>query len=120
MDYELSTDAARMQMDVIHGYLSRSYWSPNIRRDIVDEAIRNSLVLGAFESGTGVQVGFARVITDFATFAYVCDVFVLEAHRGRGLSKRMMAFLLDHPRLQTLRRWWTEGKRSTRPGLSCR
>ncbi len=105
MDYQFSTDPARMQVEVIHGFLARSYWSPSIRREIVEEAIRNSLVLGAFEAASGGQVAFARVITDFATFAYLCDVFVLEEHRGRGLSKRLVAELLAHPRLQTLRRW---------------
>jgi GNAT superfamily N-acetyltransferase len=105
MDYELSTDPARMQLDVIHGYLATSYWSPGIRRELVAEAIRNSLVLGVFERASGAQVAFARVVTDYATFAYLCDVFVLESHRGRGLSKRMVEHLLAHPRLQTLRRW---------------
>jgi GNAT superfamily N-acetyltransferase len=71
----------------------------------VENAIRNSLVLGAFDSTSGAQVAFARVITDQSTFAYLCDVFVLEEHRGRGLSKRMVRHLLDDPRLQTVRRW---------------
>ena len=105
MEYEFSTESARMQMDVIHGFLSGSYWSPGIRRDIVERAVQQSLVIGAFEQSTGRQVAFARVITDFATFAYLCDVFVLEPHRGRGVSKRMMEILLNDPRLQTLRRW---------------
>ncbi len=105
MDYELSFDAARMQIDVIHGYLRRSYWSPGIRREIVDRAIAGSIVLGVFERTTDAQVAFARVISDCATFAYLCDVFVLEAHRGRGLSKRMMAALLADERFRTVRRW---------------
>lgn len=105
MDYELSTDPARMQLDVIHGYLATSYWSPGIRRELVAEAIRNSLVLGVFDRASGAQVAFARVVTDYATFAYLCDVFVLEGHRGRGLSKRMVEHLIADPRLQTLRRW---------------
>jgi GNAT superfamily N-acetyltransferase len=94
-----------MQIDVIHGFLSRSYWSPGIRRDLVEKAIANSLVLGVFEDATGAQVAFARVITDQATFAYLCDVFVVEGHRGRGLSKEMMAALLADERLSTVRHW---------------
>ncbi len=105
MECDLSTDHARMQIEVIHAFLSTSYWSPGIRRDVVETAIRNSLVIGAFDSATGRQVGFARVITDSATFAHLCDVFVLESHRGRGISKRMVRALLADSRLQTLRRW---------------
>jgi GNAT superfamily N-acetyltransferase len=103
--YEISLDPARVQIDVVHPALAASYWSPGIRREVVLAAIRGSLVIGAYEGGGGRQVAFARVVTDFATFAYLCDVFVDEAHRGRGIAKRMVATLLDDPRLQTLRRW---------------
>lgn len=103
MDYELSRDKSRMDIDVIHGFLSTCYWCPGIRRDLVERAIANSEVVGAF-AGDG-QVGFARVVTDRASFAWLCDVFVLEPHRGRGLARRMVRTMLDAPELQTLRRW---------------
>jgi len=109
MPYELSRDHARIDLDVVHGFLSECYWSPRVRREVVAAAIANSGVIGAYEVGAGgelpVQVGFARVITDYATFAYLCDVFVLDAHRGRGLATRMVKELMADPRLQTLRRW---------------
>lgn len=104
MRYEISLDPARMDLDVIHGYLSRSYWSEGIRRDVVAASLKSSIVAGAFEAAAG-QVGFARVVTDRATFAWLCDVFVLEEHRGHGLSKHMVQALISHPELQTLRRW---------------
>lgn len=105
MAYELSFDPARMDVDVIHGYLRRSYWSEGIRRDVVEAAIRGSIVLGAFEKASGKQVAYARAVTDRATFAWLCDVFVLEEHRGRGISKEMVRAMMAHPELQTLRRW---------------
>jgi GNAT superfamily N-acetyltransferase len=105
MDYELSTDPARVQIDVVHGFLSTCYWSPGVRRDVVENALANSIVVGAYEKATGAQVGYARVVTDRATFAWLCDVFVLEPHRGRGLSRLMVSALIGHPELQTLRRW---------------
>jgi GNAT superfamily N-acetyltransferase len=103
--YEISLDADRVQLDVVHPALAASYWSPGIRRDVLDVAIRNSLVIGAFVASGGKQVGFARVVTDRATFAWLCDVWVDDGHRGAGLGKRMVATLLEHPELQTLRRW---------------
>jgi len=102
-EYCLSSDLARMDLVVIHGYLSRVYWSEGIPRDVVERSMQNSLCFGVFR-GTE-QVGFARVISDFATFAYVADVFVLEQHRGRGLATWLMQFVMQHPRLQGLRRW---------------
>jgi len=102
--YEISSDSARLDIDAIHAYLTRSYWSPGIPRDIVARAAANSLCFGVYESVTGAQVGFARVVTDHATFAYLCDVYVLEAHRGRGLSKWMMRECLAHPALTGARR----------------
>jgi len=101
--YEISTDPSRLDLDVIHGFLSRSYWSPGIPREVVARALRNSLCCGAYCHGA--QVGFARVVSDRATFAYLADVFVLESHRGRGVSKLLMQCLLAHPDLQGLRRW---------------
>src|SRR5690349_25046692 len=88
--YEISTAQARLDIDAIHAYLTRSYWSPGIPREIVERAARNSLCFGLYETSSGAQVGFTRVVTDNATFAYLCDVYVLEEHRGRGLGKAMM------------------------------
>ena len=100
----LSTDAAEMDVDAIHAYLSgESYWARGIPRDTVARAVRNSLCFGAFDGGA--QVAFARVVSDRATFAYLADVYVLEAYRGRGLSRRMMQAVDAHPELQGLRRW---------------
>jgi GNAT superfamily N-acetyltransferase len=101
--YELSTDPARLDLEAIHAYLTRSYWSPGIPREVVDRAAANSLCFGIYHAGEG-QVGFARVVTDRATFAYLCDVYVLEGHRGHGLSKWLMTAIVGHPELQGLRR----------------
>ncbi|MFP2957128.1 GNAT family N-acetyltransferase [Myxococcus sp. 1LA] len=101
--FVVSDDPARIDLDVIHGYLSRSYWSTGIPRETVERAARNSLVFGLY-SPEG-QVGYARVVTDRATFAYLCDVFVLESYQGRGLGPWMMEALLAHPDLQGLRRF---------------
>ena len=101
--YVISTDPAKLDLDVIHGFLSRSYWCEDIPRDLLARAIRNSLCFGVYVDGG--QVGFARAITDRATYAYIADVFVLEPHRGRGLSKRLMEAIMSHPELQGLRRW---------------
>jgi GNAT superfamily N-acetyltransferase len=103
--YEISTDPARMQIDEIWGYLRRSYWSPDIRREVTQRAVDNSICAGAFEKASGRQIGFARAASDRATFAWLCDVYVLEEHRGQGLSKAMVRALVEHPDLQTLRRW---------------
>jgi GNAT superfamily N-acetyltransferase len=102
--YTLSDDPARLDVGAIHAYLSRSYWSPEVPLDIVERAVRGSLCFGAYD-GAGAQVGLVRLISDQATFCYVCDVYVLEEHRGRGLSKAMLAMAMDHPGLQGLRRW---------------
>jgi GNAT superfamily N-acetyltransferase len=102
--YEIATDIGRLDIDAIHAYLTRSYWSPGIPREIVERAAKNSLCFGLFEEATGTQVGFTRVVTDHATFAYLCDVYVLEEHRGRGLSKWMMSECLAHPALAGARR----------------
>lgn len=99
----IDSDPARLDMDVIHGFLTASYWSPGIPRALVERAVRNSVCFGVYEEGR--QVGFARVITDQATFAYLADVFILESHRGRGLAKALMSAIVADPRLQGLRRW---------------
>jgi GNAT superfamily N-acetyltransferase len=102
-EYELSTDRQRIEAEVVHTFLSQSYWSPGIPRGVVERAIANSLCFGVY---TGAQqVGFARVITDKATFAYLADVFILEPHRGKGLSKWLMEFITGHEDLQGLRRF---------------
>ena len=100
----LSTDAAEMDVDAIHAYLSgESYWAAGIPREVVERAIRNSLCFGIFDGGA--QVAFARAITDRATYAYLADVYVLRPYRGRGLSRWMMEEIIAHPELQGLRRW---------------
>ena len=101
--YSISTDPALLDRPLIHGFLSRSYWAGDIPRETVDRSIENALCFGVYE-GTS-QVGFARVITDRATFAYLADVFVLESHRGRGLAVWLMEAIRSHPDLQGLRRW---------------
>ena len=99
----VTTDRSLLDLDMIHGFLSASYWARGIPRELVARSIEHSLCFGAFADGA--QVGFARVITDHATFAYVSDVFVLESHRRRGVSKSLMAAIRSHPDLQGLRRW---------------
>ena len=101
--YDISADPGRLQPDAIHAYLVRSYWSPGVPRAVVDRAIANSLCFGIYAADT--QVGFARVVTDKATFAYLADVYVLEEHRGQGLSKRLVSAIQAHPDLQGLRRF---------------
>ena len=102
--YLVSDDPGRIDAVAIHAYLSRSYWSENIPLSTVQRALAGSLCIGAY-GPDGHQVGLVRVITDQATFAYLCDVYVLEAHRRRGLSKAMVALALRLPELQGLRSW---------------
>jgi GNAT superfamily N-acetyltransferase len=101
--YEISSDPARLDIDVIHQFLTSSYWALGIPRDIVERSIRNSLCFGAYARGN--QIGFARVITDRATFTYLADVFVLPEHRGRGVAQSLIRNVLAHPDLQNLRRF---------------
>ena len=105
MEFEVSLDPGRWQMDAIFGMLRRAYWCEGIRREIVEEAFRNSMAAGAYKTDDGRQIGVARVVTDFATFAWLCDVFVDEAWRGKGVAKRMVEVILTEPRLKTLRRF---------------
>jgi GNAT superfamily N-acetyltransferase len=100
---DIDTDKSRLDVDVIHGFLRQSYWAAGVPREVVERSIEHSLCFGVYVDG--LQAGFARIITDYATFAYLADVFVLEAFRGRGLSKRLMEAIVGHPRLQGLRRW---------------
>ncbi len=101
--FSISDDAARLDRGAIQRFLAGSYWAPGIPRDVVDRSIEGSLCFGVYEGAA--QVGFARVVSDFATFAYVADVFVLESHRGRGLALWLMQTIRAHPRLQGIRRW---------------
>lgn len=103
MSIRISFDPAEQQLDVIHGYLTRSYWAEAIPRETVARSVANSFCVGAFDGAA--QVGFARLITDRATFAYLADVFVLEDHRGQGIARTMLEALDTHPELQGLRRW---------------
>jgi GNAT superfamily N-acetyltransferase len=102
-EYRLTDCRTDMDATAIHAYLQRSYWAEGIPLRIVERAIDHSLCFGAFRDAQ--QVGFARVISDLTTFAYLADVYVLEAHRGRGLSKWMMNIIRAYPDLQGLRRW---------------
>jgi GNAT superfamily N-acetyltransferase len=106
VDGFLISDAReRIDLDIVHAFLARSYWSPGVPRATVEKAAANSMVFGVYRPGDAAQVGYARVITDRATYAYLSDVFILEEYRGRGLSKALIAHILGHPELQGLRRW---------------
>ena len=101
--YEISTDQDRLDVDLVFRFLSEeSYWSPGIPRAVVERSINNSMCFGVYHGE--VQVGFARIVTDKATFALVADVFIMEAHRGKGLSKWLLHEVVEHPDLQGLRR----------------
>ena len=102
-EYLISTNKALLDFGVIHGFLSRSYWSPGISPDIVKRAAENSVTFGVYHGNR--QVGYARVISDLTTFAYLADVFIVEEERGRGLSKWLVQTILQAPVLQGLRRW---------------
>ena len=102
-EYQMSTDRQRIDIAAVHAFLTQSYWSPGIPRGVVERAIENSLCFGVYFGAQ--QVGFARVITDKATFAYLADVFIIESHRGKGLSKWLMEFVTAHEELQGLRRF---------------
>jgi GNAT superfamily N-acetyltransferase len=102
-DYEISTDVHRLDVDVVHKFLAEdSYWALGISRSIVERAIGNSLCFGVYHRAA--QVGFARVVTDRSTFALLADLFILKAHRGKGLSKWLMRCVVGHEDLQGLRR----------------
>lgn len=112
-EYTISTDKTKLQFDVIHGFLSTSYWSPNIPMEIVRRAAEHSTTFGIYKNslpigegwGGAAQVGYARIISDHATFAYLADVFILESERGKGISKWLMECITQQPDLQGLRRW---------------
>lgn len=102
-----SDDRARLDFAVVHAFLATCYWSPGIPRAVVEKAAANSVAFGVYDLSkpASTQVGYARVVTDYATFAYLADVFILESHRGRGLSMLLMRCIQSHPQLQGLRRW---------------
>jgi GNAT superfamily N-acetyltransferase len=99
-EYEISTDSQRLSIDVIHNFISTSYWGAGRTRDITERSVRNSLCFGLYTGGQ--QVGFARVVTDRTVIGYLCDVFVVPEHRGKGLSKALMKSVMDHPDLKDL------------------
>jgi N-acetylglutamate synthase-like GNAT family acetyltransferase len=100
--YRISTDTQEMDITAIHDFLTASYWAKSVPRSVVARAISNSICFGVFQGPH--QVGFARTVTDSATFAYLADVYILEAHRGKGLGKQLVQEVLAHPQLQGLRR----------------
>lgn len=103
-NYLISTDKNKLDIDIVYNYLSNeSYWAAGITKATVKKSVDNSLCFGLYD--TNKQVGFARLVTDKATFAYLADVFVLAEHRGKGLSKWLMQTIHAHPELQSLRRW---------------
>ena len=102
--YSVSTDKSLLDISMIHEFLStKAYWCLDIPKALVIKSIEQSMCFGVYAGGS--QVGFARIITDYATMAYLCDVFVIESHRGLGLSKLLVHTIMDHPDLQGLRRW---------------
>lgn len=103
-DYHISTDKNKLQTEMIHQYLStESYWAANIPLATVERCIQGSICFGIYQNEK--QIGFARVVSDAGSFAYLADVFILNEHRGKGLSKWLMKVILAHPDLQGLRRW---------------
>jgi len=104
--YDLSEDVSRIDFEVVTSWLAGSYWSPGVAVETVRRAAANSsLVIGVFERGSGEQVAYARVVSDTTTFAWICDVIVDEAHRGRGIGRWMLRHILAHPAHQPMRRW---------------
>ncbi|GLV56470.1 N-acetyltransferase [Dictyobacter sp. S3.2.2.5] len=102
-EYTISTDKQRLDIDVIHNFLTQAYWSIGVPRETVERAIEHSMPFGLYKGLE--QIGLARIVTDYTTFAYIADVFILEPYRGQGLSKWLMEVILSHPDLQGLRRW---------------
>lgn len=103
-NFKISTDKTLLNMEAVHHYLSKeSYWAKNISKTKIKTACENSLCFGLYENEK--QIGLARLITDYSTFAYLCDVYVLPEYQGNGLGKWLMNCVMSHPDLQTLRRW---------------
>ena len=106
--YLISSDPNKLQMDVIHKFLTNSYWAKGISLETVIKSVKNSYCFGVYKDNT--QIGFARLITDYSTFAFLADVFIIEQHRGKGLSKWLMKIIMDLPELQGLRTWMLKTK----------
>jgi GNAT superfamily N-acetyltransferase len=102
-EFVISTHRERLDLNFIHGFLKECYWAKGIPREVVARSIEHSLCFGVY--GKSMQIGFARVISDFSTYAYIGDVFLVEAYRGRGLGKWLVECIMQHPQLQGLRRW---------------
>ncbi|MEW6084735.1 MAG: GNAT family N-acetyltransferase [Chloroflexota bacterium] len=102
-NFTISTDPARLDLDIICDFLARSYWANDRPRERIERSLANSLVFGMYDEEK--QIGLARVVTDYATFAWLCDVFIDDSFRGKGLGKWLMETILSHPDLQGLRRW---------------
>lgn len=102
-EYCINTNSDQLQLDVISGFIQRSYWASDRPLEIIRRTLETSLCFGLYHATE--QIGFARVVTDYATVAWLCDVFIDEAYRGRGLGKHMMQAIMSHPDLQTVRRW---------------
>lgn len=102
-NYIISTDPALLNLEAIAAFLSRAYWAQGRTRETIARSLKNSICFGLYDGQT--QAGFARVISDCATFAYLCDVFIDETHRGQGLGKWLISTVMSHPDLQGLRRW---------------
>lgn len=101
--HSVTADRQRIDVDAVHAFLTGCFWATGISRELVAKSIEHSLCFGLFDNSA--QVGFARVVTDYSTYAYLCDVYVLEEYRGKGLGKWMMEFVMKHPDLQGLRRF---------------
>jgi GNAT superfamily N-acetyltransferase len=103
-EFLVSTDPRRLDLHVVHDFLTNCYWAKGIPLEVVERSVKHALCFGIYD-GSGAQVGFARVVSDFSTVAYLGDVFVLESHRGHGLGKWMMECIMQHPALEGMRRW---------------
>ena len=103
--FEISTDQKRVNFDFVHQELTKSYWSPGISKEMVVKAAQNSIIFGVYRETDGTQVGYARLITDQTTFAYLADVFIAEDERGKSLGTWLNECIIAHPELQNLRRW---------------
>jgi GNAT superfamily N-acetyltransferase len=101
--YSVTADRRRIDVDAVHAFLTRCFWARGISKELVAKSISHSLCFGVFDADA--QVAFARIVTDYSTYAYLCDVYVLEEHRGKGLGKWMIDFVMMHPELQGLRRF---------------